>query len=202
MSVEGTSTIVENLIADHIAASFEQKNPHATTKVTAAQIRNRITDHFQPSGAGSEQDNSPPAVQALYSRLFRAFSLAPSASSSHDRVQQLDRLHEALQEFRRKAADTPQGSAGSVPFDLLLERQQLLLKNEFTVGFGRVEMWLVSSAVLTLVLLNAIDFLWALPILAFGVFRSLHLDRQCKKRCARITEIDAIIESTAGSFHS
>ncbi|KLK91777.1 hypothetical protein AA309_18035 [Microvirga vignae] len=56
--------------------------------------------------------------------------------------------------------------------DLRLERHQLVLKNEVTEGFGRVETWIVSIAALALVLLRAIDFLWTLPILALGIGRS------------------------------
>jgi len=197
MSVERTSTAVEDLIAEHVAVSFTENDSPVRAKSTATQIRSRITDHFQPGPISSDQDNSPPAILALYNRLFSAFSLVQPATISHDRTAQLDLLHKRLEELCREAADSMQGHATSARVDLLLERQELALKNEFTVGFGQVEMGLVSTAALALVLLNAIDLLWAVPILALGIGRSWHLDRQCRKRRARIAEIDAFLVPAA-----
>lgn len=199
MPVERAHVEVESLIANHVAASFRHKDPAGTVESTAAQIRSRITDRFQHDAIGSEQDNAPPAVLTLRNRLITAFSPAQTLNAAHDRAEQLARVQISLEELRRQAAASSvrrnaEDLEKPLHVDLLLERQQLVLKNEFTEGFGRVETWLVSLAVLALVLLRAIDFLWALPILALGIGRSWYLDRQCRKRMARIAEIDAIVE--------
>ncbi len=68
------------------------------------------------------------------------------------------------------------------------------MKNELTEGFGRIEAWGLSITFLVLVLLEAVDILWALPLLALSVCRSWYLDRQCKRRLTKISEIDALIE--------
>jgi hypothetical protein len=198
MPVERAHIAVENLIADHVAVSFRPRDRVETGENTAAQIRNRITDRFQHAAVGSEQDNAPPAIVALRDRLVTVFSPASKLAPSHDRAEQLAFLQAEIQEFRhRRTIGVAAQQAKPLHVELLLERQQLVLKNEFTEGFGRVETWLVSIAALTLVLLRAIDFLWALPILAIGIGRSWYLDRQCKKRIARIAEIDSIVEESA-----
>jgi hypothetical protein len=197
MSVDGSCLAVENLIADHVASSFQQKGSPGKGDNTAAQVRSRITEHFAPSNLGSDQDNSPPAVVALYSRLFRAFAVAQPSSSIQDRSPELVRLQETLKELHRTAPASIQGKGRGSHLDLLLERQQIALKNEFTEGFGRIELSLVAVTALTLILIGSIDYLWALPIFGLSVGRSWHLDRQCRKRRARIAEIDAIIETAA-----
>ncbi|WP_243373399.1 hypothetical protein [Microvirga solisilvae] len=199
MPVERAHVAIENLIADHVAASFRSKERTAVADNTAAQIRSRITDRFQHAKIGSEQDNAPPAIVALRDRIITIFSPPQKLDPAHDRAEQLTLLQASIEELRRHTATIAierreEQSRKPRHVDLLLERQQLVLKNEFTEGFGRVETWLVSIAALALVLLRAIDFLWALPILALGIGRSCYLDRQCKKRSARIAEIDAMIE--------
>jgi len=206
MPVERAHVAIENLIADHVAVSFGQKDRAYTAESTAAQIRRRITDHFQHGTIGSEQDNAPPGILALRSRLVTAFSPAQRINAAGDRAEQLAFLKISLEELRRQTAAIPVLRNDKEPgkplhVDLLLERQQLVLKNEFTEGFGRVETWLVSLAALALVLLRAIDFLWALPILTLGIGRSWYLDRQCKKRMMRIAEIDAIVEPSRRQAH-
>lgn len=195
MAVERAHVTVENLIADHVAVSFNQKNQVSKPETTAAQIRNRITDRFQHVKPGAEQDNAPPAILALRKRLIKAFSPAQIPLVSEDRAEQLVLLRNVLKELRSHQTSAPgQSRTEPVHMDLLLERQQLALKNEITEGFGRVEIWIVSIAVLVLVLLKAIDFLWALSILSLGIGRSWYLDQQCKKRLARIAAIDTLIE--------
>ncbi|MEZ0170134.1 hypothetical protein [Microvirga sp. TS319] len=202
MPAEKSFIAVENLIADHVAISFKQDETFSKADGTAAQIRRRITDRFQAPRAGSEQDNSPPAVQALYNRLFSAFSIVQPAGSSDDRLPQLTLLHKTLRALSQETRSSTRKDMRPAHIDLLLERQQLVLKNEYTLGFGRIEIWLVSLAALFLVMLSAIDFLWSLPALGLSVGRSWHLDRQCKKRCARIAEIDAIVEPAGQRSYS
>lgn len=203
MSVERAHVAIESLIADQVAISFKRTNQSGSSESTAAQIRSRITDHFQHDKLGSEQDNAPPALLALRKRLVAAFAPPQVVDASQNRAELLDNLQTALAELRhRRTAALPQAPEQPLHVDLLLERQQLLLKNEFTEGFGRVEIGLVSVAVLALVLLRAIDFLWAIPILALGIGRSWHLDRACKKRLARIAEIDAVVEPSASRAHA
>jgi hypothetical protein len=77
---------------------------------------------------------------------------------------------------------------------LLIERQQLFMRNELTEGFGRIEAWILSIAFLTLVLLNVVSILWALPLLALSIGRAWYLDRECKRRLGKMAEIDSLIE--------
>jgi hypothetical protein len=184
MAGEKARITVENLIADHVSVSFKARTRSDKGGTTAARTRNLVTDRFRHRDPGSEQDNAPPAVVAL--------------PVSRDRAAQLADLRTVLERVRRGKADaSPRKDAKPVPIGLLLERQQLALRNELTEGFGRIEIWLVSLATLALVLLRAIDFLWAPPILALGIGRSWHLDRQGRKRLARIAEIDALIGTAA-----
>ncbi|MCG7391544.1 hypothetical protein MHY87_01300 [Microvirga sp. ACRRW] len=202
MSVERANVAVEHMIADHVAVSFKQKASPAGAESTAAQIRQCITDKFELVAPGNEQDNSPPAIQLLRDSLIKAFSPAQAPNTSQSRAEQLALLHSSLEGMRRISAVATLKPGKPVHVDLLLERQQLVLKNEFTEGFGRFETWLISIAALALVLLNAIDYLWAIPILALSVGRSWHLDRQCKKRRERIAEIDAVVQPAARTSHS
>lgn len=206
MPVERAHVAVESLIAEHVALSFRQNDRGGTIEGMAAQIRSRITDRLQHNAVGSEQDNAPPALLTLRNTLVTAFPPAPTLDAAQDRTEKLALLQVSLAELRRQAPlrsmaphDGPPGKPLDV--DLLLERQQLVLKNEFTEGFGRVETWLVSIAALALVLLRAIDFLWALPILMLGIGRAFSLDRQCRKRMTRIAEIDAIMEPARPPSH-
>lgn len=203
MSVERANVAVENLIADHIAASFRQETPSASRETTAAQIRSRITDRFQIGALGPEQDNTPPAIQLLRANLINAFAFLPpqSAKPSQDRTEQLALLQASAQELHRTGVSSGPTRGTPLHVDLLLERQQLVVKNEFTEGFGRFETWLVAVAVLALVLIQAIDYLWAVPILALSIGRSWHLDHQCRKRRTRIAEIDAIIQPAVKKSH-
>jgi hypothetical protein len=202
MSVERANVAVESLIADHVAASFRQEASPAEAENTADQVRRRITDHFQPATLGTEQDNAPPGFRVVQAILVKAFPAAEMPSFSHKRGEQLVLLHAALEEFRRAAATSNPKPGKALHPGLFLERQQLALKNELTEGFGRFETWLVSISALTLVLLEAIDYLWVLPILALSVGRSWYLDHQCKKRRARIMEIDAVVQPAAQWPHN
>lgn len=196
MSAETTPIAIESMIADHVALSFKQEEASSEAGGTAAKIRSRITNRFQPFEVSPEQDNAPPAVQALYGRLFRAFTLAPPAAGSpHDRLPQLKRLHDKLEALHGASKSSADRGAAAPQVNLLLERQGLAMKNEYTVGFGRLEICLVAIAAFIPVLLDSIDFVWALPVLALSIGRSWHLDRQCKKRSARIAEIDAAVAS-------
>ncbi|MXQ10077.1 hypothetical protein [Microvirga makkahensis] len=174
----------------------------ATAESTAAQVRSRITDYFQPSTVCFDQDNFPlrswrsTAVHSEHSHSRRRPTGTP------DRTAQLALLHQTLETIHHNAAASIQQNAQPAHAELLLERQQLVLKNEFTEGFGRIEIWFVSTTVFTLVLLSAIELLWAFPILALSIGRSWHLDRQCRKRRTRISEIDAIARPTVRISHA
>jgi hypothetical protein len=194
MSIDRAHVAVEVMIADHIATSFQQKAAEPKAETTASQIRSRITDQFGHPKPGSEQDNRPPALIELRNNIIEIFGPVRDEPISHERAEALESLLQSLKQ--RHAAglkSTPQAGSNPLYMQLLLEREQLVLKNEFTEGFGRIEIWIVSISALGLVLLNAIDFMWALPILALGIGRSWFLDRKCKERHARITEIDALI---------
>lgn len=192
MSIDRAPVAVETMIADHVAASF-QRSAAPKDETTASHIRSRITDQFERTKPGIEQDNRPPALTELRNRIIEIFGPAREEPVSHERAETLEDLQRSL-EWIRSTQDRAVGSenGSSLYMHLLLERQQLALKNEFTEGFGRVEIWLVSIAALALVLLKAIDLIWALPILALGVGRSWYLDRKCKQRHSRIAEIDSL----------
>ncbi len=202
MSAERSNIAVESLIADHVAVSFRKKASSVRSD-TASQIRSRITDHFQFGAPGSEQDNVPPAAKILHDGLIRAFTFLPPQSPAlpHDRTEEIVRLQASAQELHRAVASAP-GARAPAHVSLLLKRQQFALKNELTEGLGRLEVSLVSITTLALILLDAINYLWALPILALTIGRSWQLDRQCKKRRAKIEEIDAIVQPIAKLSHN
>lgn len=191
MSIDRAPVAVETMIADHVAVSFQRSPVAPKVETTVSQIRSRITDQFEHAKPGSEQDNRPPALTELRNRIIEIFGPVREEPASHERAEALEGLQQSLERLR--SPNRSQEGRNPIHMQLLLERQQLVLKNEFTEGFGRMEIWLVSIAALGLVLLNAIDFLWALPILALGIGRSWFLDRKCKKRHARIAEIDTFI---------
>ncbi|MGO4386967.1 hypothetical protein AB4Y85_05480 [Microvirga sp. 2YAF29] len=192
MSIDRAYVAVEAMIADHVAVSF-QRNAALEIETTASQIRNRITDRFERTKPGSEQDNRPPALTELRNNIIEIFGPVREEPISHERTEALEGLQQSLERLRNTSMRIAFQGNNPLHMQFLLERQQLTLKNEVTEGFGRVEIWLVSIAALGLVLLNAIDFVWSLPILALGIGRSCFLDRRCKKRHARIAEIDALI---------
>jgi hypothetical protein len=191
MSTDRAGATIETAIARHVASVFDHGRPGAAV----AQIRRRITDDFQPTGPQSEQDNQPPALVALHRRIVKAFTPVERAYDTPDRFSDLADLRGSLERQRgsrplieqKHLLDYAKGQ-------LLIERQQLFLKNEFTEGFGRIEAWVLSIAFLTLVLLNLVSILWALPLLALSIGRAWYLDRQCKRRLGKMAEIDILIE--------
>jgi len=199
MSVERTRITVENLIADHVAVSFGQKNLRGPVESMAARIRSRITDRFRHGPLGPEQDNAPPVVRTLCNHLVKVPLPVEGNGRSQERTEQLALLRTTLEALRSENRIPAPYRALPVRLGLLLERQQIALKNEFVEGFGRIEMGLVAITVLALVMLRAIDFLWALPILALGIGRSWYLDRRCRKRLSRIAEIDALVGPIAAT---
>jgi hypothetical protein len=195
MAVDRAHTTVESLIASHVAGAFP--NAARTTKPEAPveQIRQRITDNFQHIKLGSEQDNCPPAILQLRNRIIAAFSMERQEPQPHDSASRLAELKAALEGLRSR--DTPSDIRSELEHTktrLLHQRDQLALRNEFTEGFARTEMWLVALAFLGVVFLKDVNVLWAGPILAFGVARSWHLDRQCKRRIEEIARIDQAVE--------
>jgi len=193
MSIDRAQVAIETMIADHVAVSF-QRSVARPAETAAAQIRSRITDHFEFIKPGAEQDNYPPAFIELRRRITEIFGPVCEVPASHERADAIEGLQQSLEHFRGTSLRSrSHGIGDTLHLHLLLEKQQLALKNEFTEGFGCVEIWLISIAALGLVLLNAIEFVWALPILALGIGRSWFLDRKCKKRHGRIAEIDAFV---------
>jgi len=190
MSTDRAEATIEAAIAGHVARVFE----HGRQVTAVAQIRNRITDHFEPNARQTEQDNQPPALVALHRRIAAAFVPFERAYDTPDRVSDLAELRGSLERQRSSRQATEQKHLlGYAKSQLLIERQQLFLKNELTEGFGRIETWVLSIVFLTLVILNAVSILWALPLLGLSICRAWYLDRQCKRRLGKIAEIDSLI---------
>jgi len=190
MSTDRAEAAFKTAIARHVGSTHRQANEEPTV----AQIRNRITDSFQPTELRDEQDNQPPALVALRRRIIAAFSHTARPYDTLDRSSELEALKGALERQRRpQQASNQRHLLEYAKSQLLIERQQLFLKNEFTEGFGRIESWTLSIAFLALVLLNAVNILWGLPLLALSICRAWHLDRQCRRRGRKIEEIDVLI---------
>lgn len=195
MSTERAEAALESAIAAHVAASFQRNDRGDEPETTAAQIRSRITDRFQAVEIPTEQDNQPPALVVFYRRIAAAFAPIAREPESTDRSSSLADLKNGLATLRSALPLAPQRSKlDHAKTRLLIERQQLLMQNEFTEGFGRIEVWILSIAALTLVLLEAVGIVWALPLLALSIARSWQMDRRCKARLRKVAEIDALVE--------
>jgi hypothetical protein len=195
MSTERAEAALESAIAAHVAASFQRNDRGDAPETTAAQIRSRITDRFQAVEIPTEQDNQPPALVVFYRRIAAAFAPIAREPESTDRSSSLADLKNGLATLRSALPLAPQRSKlDHAKTRLLIERQQLLMQNEFTEGFGRIEVWILSIAALTLVLLEAVGIVWALPLLALSIARSWQMDRRCKARLRKVAEIDALVE--------
>jgi hypothetical protein len=195
MSTERAEAALESAIAAHVAASFQRNDLSDEPETTAAQIRSRITDRFQAVEIPTEQDNQPPALVVFYRRIAAAFAPIAREPESAERSSSLADLKNGLATLRSALPAMPQRSKlDHAKTRLLIERQQLLMQNEFTEGFGRIEVWILSIAALTLVLLEAVGILWALPLLALSIARSWQMDRRCKARLRKVAEIDALVE--------
>ncbi|ANY80195.1 hypothetical protein BB934_19825 [Microvirga ossetica] len=195
MSIERAEAALESAIAAHVAASFQRNDRGDEPETTAAQIRSRITDRFQAVEIPIEQDNQPPALVVFYRRIAAAFAPIAREPESAERSSSLADLKNGLATLRSALPLAPQRSKlDHAKTRLLIERQQLLMQNEFTEGFGRIEVWILSIAALTLVLLEAVGIVWALPLLALSIARSWQMDRRCKARLRKVAEIDALVE--------
>jgi hypothetical protein len=195
MSTERAEAALESAIAAHVAASFQRNDRGDEPETTAAQIRSRITDRFQAVEIPTEQDNQPPALVVFYRRIAAAFAPIAREPESAERSSSLADLKNGLATLRSALPLAPQRSKlDHAKTRLLIERQQLLMQNEFTEGFGRIEVWILSIAALTLVLLEAVGIVWALPLLALSIARSWQMDRRCKARLRKVAEIDALVE--------
>lgn len=191
MSSDRAGATIETAIARHVASTFEREGQGTTV----AHIRRRITENFEPTALPIGQDNQPPALVALHRRIVAAFAPRERAYDTPDRLSDIAELKDLLARQRGSRPVNHQKHLFEyAKSQLLIERQQLFMKNEFTEGFGRIEAWILSIAFLTLVLLNVVSILWALPLLALSVGRAWHLDRQCKRRVAKMAEIDSLIE--------
>ncbi len=196
MSMDRAESAVETGIAQHVAASFHSNSRSGKAEAPGTHIRNRIIDSFEPGQLRTEQDNQPPALVGFYRRIIAAFSHKETAVLLHeDRSSQLAGLEGAIKSLRSAQHAAPRSHLlDYARTHLLNERQQLFMKNELTEGFGRIEIWALSITFLVLVLLQTVSLHWALPLLALSVCRSWYLDRQCKRRLKKISEIDALIE--------
>jgi len=194
MSTERAGTTIETAIARHVTSVFE----NGRQQTTISQIRSRITDDFEATDRQTGQDNQLPALIALHRRIVAAFAPRTTAYDIPNRVSDLAELRGTLEPQRSsRQANEQRHLLDYAKSQLLIERQQLFLKNEFTEGFGRIEAWVLSIAFLTLVLLNVVSILWALPLLILSIGRAWCLDRQCKRRLRKISEIDSLIERIA-----
>ena len=192
MSTDRAEATIEAAIAGHVARFFFE---HGRQVTAVAQIRNRIIDHFEPNARETEQDNQPPALIALHRRIAAAFAPVERVYDTPDRISDLAELRESLKRQRSPGQETElKHLLGYAKSQLLIERQQLFMKNEFTEGFGRIEAWVLSIVFLTLVLLNVVSILWALPLLGLSICRAWYLDKQCKRRLEKIAAIDSLIE--------
>jgi hypothetical protein len=190
ITTDRAEATIETAIAKHVAGLFERDG--RGTIVT--HIRRRITDNFEQTELQTGQDNQPPALVALHRRIVAAFTPIDRAYDTPDRSSHITELRVALERQRgSRQVDHQKHLFEYAKSQLLIERQQLFLKNELTEGFGRIEAWILSIAFLTLVLLNVVSILWALPLLMLSVGRAWYLDRQCKRRLGKITEIDSLI---------
>lgn len=195
MSTDRAESAVETAITRHVARAYQHREQGDPQGTMAAQIRGRITDSYQSDELRTEQDNQPPALVALQRRIVAAFSPIKREYDTPDRSSDLADLKRSL-ERQRNARPRPDQKhlLAYARSQLLIERQQLSLKNEFVEGFGRLEIWVLSIALLTLMLLNVIGVLWALPLVTIGIGRAWYLDGQCKRRLGKISEIDALLE--------
>jgi len=168
-------------------------------KPMAAQVRSRITDSFTAVELHIEQDNHPPALVTFYRRVAALFSIPKGEIEASDRAHLLAGLRSSLGKLHtRQAKASGRNYLVHAREQLLIERQRLILKNEIVQGYGRIEVWLLSVASLSLLMFNSVSLLWALPPLALSIGRSWYLDRQCKMRLRTVSEIDALIGRIEG----
>lgn len=194
MSTDRAEAALEIAIAKHVANSF-QRNGRNKDDTVVVQVRNRITNSFPSNDFQTEQDNQPPALVAFYRRIAAAFTPIERERDTPQRSLHLADIKNSLESLRSTLSATPPRSMlDHARSRLLIERQQLLVKNEFTEGFGRIEAWILSISFLALVLLDAVSILWGLPILTLSIGRAWHLDKQCKRRLKKIAEIDTLID--------
>jgi hypothetical protein len=194
MSTDRAEAAVEIAIAKHVANSF-QRNGRNKDDAIVVQARNCITDSFSLSELQTEQDNQPPALVAFYRRIAAAFTPIAREHETPERASRLTDIKGSLENLRSALPSMTQKSKlDHARSHLLIERQQLFVKNELTEGFGRMEAWILSIAFLGLVLLDAVSILWALPFLGLSICRAWYLDRRCKHRLKKITDIDALID--------
>ncbi|WP_114942871.1 hypothetical protein [Microvirga calopogonii] len=193
MSTDRAEATLEVAIARHVAMSF-QRGGRSTDVTIAARSRNHITDSFPRGELQSDQDNRPPALVAFYRKVTAAFTPIPIEPHPPERASRLDDINGSIENLRGALSVVSQKSRMEhARFQLLIERQQLLTKNELTEGFGRIESWILSLSFLGLVLLNAVSLPWALPFLGFSIGRAWYLDRICKRRLTTVSEIDTLI---------
>jgi hypothetical protein len=194
MSTDRAEAAVETAIAEHVANAFRQTAGNGQADAIASRVRNRITERFAPSELRTEQDNQPPALVAFYRRIASAFAPVGREPETPERVSRLTGIKNSLATLRGSLPAMGQRSRlDHARAELLIERQQLVVKNELTEGFGRMEAWILSISFLTLVIFNGASILWAVPLLGLSIGRAWYLDRQCKRRRKTISEIDALI---------
>ncbi|WP_262296489.1 hypothetical protein [Microvirga sesbaniae] len=195
MSTDRVGAAVETAIAEHVADAFRRTARNEKAASLTSLVRTRITDRLPHDGIETEQDNHPPALVAFYRRIAAAFVAAEREPETAERDPHLTQIKGSLETLRSTLPSMAQRARlDHARGQLLIERQHLLMKNELTEGFGRIEVWILSVAFLALVLQNAVGLLWALPFLGLSIGRAWYLDGQCKRRLRKIAEIDALID--------
>lgn len=194
MSTDRAGIFVDPASGEHATRIIEVSSPASRPEAPVHQIRSRITDTFQLAPLPGEQDNQPPALVALYRRVSMAFSADGRERDTPERSSRLIDIKGTIESLRK----FPNASQQRLLLEhartcLSSERHQLLMKNEFTEGFGRIEAWVLSITALGLVLFGVLSIFWALPILALSIGRSWYLDRQCKRRLEKVSDIDALL---------
>jgi hypothetical protein len=186
---------VENLIAHHVADNFPLASREFVAHSVSKQIRNSITHRFRRDALQTEQDNTPSGFAELGNRLAAAFLIERETQTPQERSHKLADLRSRLEKLRIRAASDPaqRNELEHVKTRFILQREQLLMRNEFSEGIGRIEIWLLSIAACAIALLSNLSLFWATPVLAFSIGRSWYLDRRFKQRQQRIAEIDEII---------
>ncbi len=152
MSTDRAEAAVEMAMAEHVANAFRQTAGKGQVDAIASRVRNRITEHFAPRELQTEQDNQPPALVAFYRRIASAFAPIAREPETPERASRLTGIKSSLVTLRGTLPAMGQRSRlDHARAELLIERQHLVVKNELTEGFGRMEAWILSISFLILV---------------------------------------------------
>lgn len=194
MSTDRAEAAIETAIAEYVVQTYRQSGHGGKPDTLASQVRSRITGTFQAGELSTGQDNHPPALLAFYRRVAAAFAPVAAMPDRPELASRLIGMKGSLETLRSALpSTTPNSRLDQARVELRIERQQLLVKNALTEGFGRMEAWILSIGFLILVLLDAISLLWGLPFLGLVIGRAWYLERQCRRRRIKVADIDALI---------